>query len=34
MGESLTERRRVLDEVLRYVKSFYRGRSLLTVPDE
>ena len=34
MGESLTERRRVMDEVLRYVNIFYRGRSLLTVPDE
>jgi hypothetical protein len=34
MGESLIERRRVTDEVLRDVKVFYRGRSLLTVPYE
>lgn len=26
MDESLTERRRVVDEVLRDVKAFYRGR--------
>jgi len=34
MGESLTERRRVVDEVLRDVKTFYEGRSLLTLPHE
>ena len=27
MGESLTMRRRVMDEVLRYVNIFYGGRS-------
>tara|TARA_Y100000310_G_scaffold313175_1_gene361196 strand:- start:220 stop:333 length:114 start_codon:yes stop_codon:yes gene_type:complete len=27
MGESLTERRRVVDEVLRDVKTFYEGES-------
>jgi len=34
MDESLTERRRVVDEVLRDVNTFYEGRSLLTVPQE
>ena len=34
MGESLTERRRVVDEVLRNVKTFYEGESLLIVPQE
>ncbi len=41
MGESLTERRRVDDEGLRVVKSFWQGRirwagngSLMTVPAE
>jgi len=34
MGESLTERRRVVDEVLRDVKTFYEGGSLLTLPQE
>ena len=35
MGESLTEQRRVNDEVFRYVKFFYQGRKdRLTVPDE
>ena len=34
MDESLMERRRVIDEVLRHVKIFYEGRSILTVPHE
>jgi hypothetical protein len=39
MGETLTEQRRVNDEVLRYVKFFYQGRmasgkARLTVLDE
>ncbi len=36
MGETLTQRRRVDDEVSRYVKSFRQGRSSseLTVPVE
>ncbi len=34
MDESLMERRRVVDEVLRYVKTFYEGKSLLIVPHE
>jgi hypothetical protein len=34
MDESLTERRRVVDEVLRHVKTFYEGKSLLIVPHE
>jgi hypothetical protein len=39
MGETLTEQRRVNDEVLRYVKFFYWGRmasgkARLTVPNE
>ena len=34
MDESLTERRRVKDEVLRHVNFFYRGESLLIVPYE
>ena len=39
MGETLTEQRRVNDEVLRYVKFFYwgrmaRGKASVTVPDE
>ncbi len=34
MGESLTERRRVVDEVLRDVNTFYEGGSLLTLPHE
>ena len=34
MDESLTERRRVKDEVLRHVNFFYEGESLLIVPHE
>jgi hypothetical protein len=34
MGESLTERRRVIDEVLRDVKIFYERESLLMVAHE
>jgi hypothetical protein len=39
MEETLTEQRRVNDEVLRYVKFFYQGRmgsgkTVLTVPEE
>ena len=34
MDESLTERRRVVDEVLRDVNTFYEGGSLLTLPHE
>jgi hypothetical protein len=39
MGETLTEQRRVNDEVLRYVKFFYQGRMTrgkmsVTVLDE
>lgn len=34
MDESLTERRRVIDEALRGVKIFYEGGSLLTLPHE
>jgi hypothetical protein len=34
MGESLTERRRVIDEVLRDVKIFSQGGSLLTLLEE
>ena len=34
MDESLTERRRVVDEVLRDVKTFYEGESLLMLPHE
>ena len=33
MGETLTEQRRVNDEVFRYVKFFYRGRMLLIGND-
>ena len=32
MGESLTMRRRVMDEVLRYVNIFYGGRSFDITP--
>jgi hypothetical protein len=34
MDESLTERRRVVDEVLRDVKTFYEGESLLMLLHE
>ena len=34
MDESLIERRRVEDEVLRHVNSFCQGKSLLIVPGE
>ena len=34
MDESLTERRRVVDEVFRDVNTFYEGGSLLTLPHE
>ena len=34
MDESLMERRRVIDEVLRDVKVFYEGEILLIVPHE
>ena len=34
MHESVTERRRVMDEVLRGVNIFYEGGSLLTLPHE
>ncbi len=34
MGESLTERRRVVDEVLRDVNTFYEGESILMLPHE
>ena len=32
MGESLMQRRRVSDEVFRYVKLYQQGR-IMTVPD-
>jgi len=34
MGESLTERRRVVDEAFRGVNTFYEGGSLLTLLHE
>jgi hypothetical protein len=34
MDESLMERRRVMDEVVRHVNIFYEGKSLLMVPHE
>jgi len=34
MDESLMERRRVMDEVLRDVNIFYEGGILLTLPHE
>ena len=34
MDESLTERRRVVDEVLWDVNTFYEGESLLMLPHE